>query len=451
MFILFTSHLARAPSPAGVPGPESPSWAEWANSALSEYLATARGGHRAEPLPKLSLVNWTLPNAGTGRPVTTECEHYDPCLVFRPHGEQKQIAQVVAKIADPRGGGRSPFNSLVNVELRPGDILFLPRDVRASLLCMSLDAANCLNLTFWLPEPMSHDLVDDSRQEYSPTLHMDFGSASFQTGVFRSEGPKMGNRPTSPAQFLDISADLHPVFVGISEVSDFGVDAVPLNKALYQIAERGVHDYMEASGAQQFKNNNFFDWQKDLFDEGTPWTRLYKSKAFKMLKKLLLKAAKVALVKFGLDPATVNGLLKDIGRMHVWATFLQRGLTTHDQHLHRGAGLSMVYYVNFPAGAGQLFFFDPKGPYPPYTHRFTLRPQPASFVSFPSWVLHGVESSTCEEPRISYAVNLPGNWSWLLQQYIDMQGQQPRVATLPRDGQLIPPETVSKLRSKAEL
>jgi len=54
--------------------------------------------------------------------------------------------------------------------------------------------------------------------------------------------------------------------------------------------------------------------------------------------------------------------------------------------------VSGVYYVKTPPGSGAIQFLDPRGPYPPFDDKLTIRPRAGDLLLFPSWLQHQVMS-----------------------------------------------------------
>ena len=95
-------------------------------------------------------------------------------------------------------------------------------------------------------------------------------------------------------------------------------------------------------------------------------------------------------------------------KLSVWIS-LHEQCTYHPSHVHPGAAVSGVYYLQVPRDtAGQMVFSDPRGRLPPFASDITIMPEEGRLVLFPPWLSHEV-TPTCnrqdDEPRISIAFN----------------------------------------------
>jgi len=91
--------------------------------------------------------------------------------------------------------------------------------------------------------------------------------------------------------------------------------------------------------------------------------------------------------------------------MHMWASVHQDG-SAHAQHVHVGAVLSGVLYVQSPEGSGQIVFHDPRGSLPPFGRAVCHEPRAGDLLIFPPWLEHGVAATTTMDgPRISVSFN----------------------------------------------
>lgn len=89
------------------------------------------------------------------------------------------------------------------------------------------------------------------------------------------------------------------------------------------------------------------------------------------------------------------------------------------QHSHDGSLFSCSYYVEAPAGCGNIVFPDPIGARRSYreftqtaadnfltVREMTFEPQPGRLIMFESWVPHAVHCNKSDKQRISLAINL---------------------------------------------
>ena len=98
------------------------------------------------------------------------------------------------------------------------------------------------------------------------------------------------------------------------------------------------------------------------------------------------------------------------------------GQSLNRAHVHPGAELSGVLYVQVPEGAGALVFHDPRPqaemsllgrrlirPVAGLCSRHVVQPEAGSLLLFPSWLLHGVEQgSNHHQLRIAISFDVAG-------------------------------------------
>ena len=77
-----------------------------------------------------------------------------------------------------------------------------------------------------------------------------------------------------------------------------------------------------------------------------------------------------------------------------------------NRHGHAPQGVSAVYYVKVPEGAGSLTFHTPCNP---WEHggetEYVVKPKPRHYVIFPGWLPHSVKRNASEDTRISLSFN----------------------------------------------
>jgi uncharacterized protein (TIGR02466 family) len=99
-----------------------------------------------------------------------------------------------------------------------------------------------------------------------------------------------------------------------------------------------------------------------------------------------------------------------------WATVLARG-AAHKAHSHPNNFLSGVYYVRTWPGADAINFHDPRSQAcvvrPPVveltaenTDQVVVRVTNGTLLMFPSYLVHSVDATRCEQERISISFNL---------------------------------------------
>lgn len=120
-----------------------------------------------------------------------------------------------------------------------------------------------------------------------------------------------------------------------------------------------------------------------------------------------------------MDPASfLNWDLKKftVNITTCWAT-INNKFASNSVHNHPNSILSGVYYVKAPKNCGGVFFSDPRPAaqvlVPPVTKfnlwtfpRVTCKPYEGVMLMFPSWLLHGVETSLSAEDRVSLSFNI---------------------------------------------
>lgn len=117
--------------------------------------------------------------------------------------------------------------------------------------------------------------------------------------------------------------------------------------------------------------------------------------------------------------AGINAALEEMGAAG-FGYGLESWINIHDEggfnflHVHEGSYLSGCFYLQIPAGSGNLFFRDPR---PGVVHGLfkgfaangyrdvSLKPEDGLLVLFPSWLEHFVEPHEGHEPRIVIAFN----------------------------------------------
>ena len=207
-----------------------------------------------------------------------------------------------------------------------------------------------------------------------------------------------------------------------SAVLDSWSDHVAEQDSLPAGGRRADDDHMEVTKARTELelNEEFFYYQKRKFgilshgSDPNPdgWMA---SQAAQDLLSAVCASASGYLERVshhaGLDagrPWTAEDWELDPDRFQVWAS-VHTGGSTHPRHVHMGAVLSVVVYVNAPPGAGHISFHDPRGDVPPFENQVRHTPQPGDCLIFPPWISHAVGSSACDEadgPRISISFNL---------------------------------------------
>lgn len=129
---------------------------------------------------------------------------------------------------------------------------------------------------------------------------------------------------------------------------------------------------------------------------------------FKELTALIRKAVKAALDFLQID-------YRDFSITGCWANFNPTG-GLNSVHTHPNNYLSGVYYVQTPAGADSIDFFDPRPAavaWMPRTrqlnrfngNRMSVKVQPGRLVLFPAWLSHSVPLNRTNQERVSIAFN----------------------------------------------
>eukprot|EP00035_Acanthoeca_spectabilis_P003588 m.94230 g.94230 ORF g.94230 m.94230 type:complete len:309 (-) comp12220_c0_seq1:2131-3057(-) len=148
-------------------------------------------------------------------------------------------------------------------------------------------------------------------------------------------------------------------------------------------------------------NQRFFEWQT-----AGGWADIC-SKDCTTLVDFMHLSTDNYLLNFGLDGGTVSARNRTA---HLWATVHREGMH-HMRHSHPDNLVSGVYYVQLPADAGPIVLEDPRGSgHPPFDDKLYYTPVEGDFVMFPSWLMHEVPPTPGKQPRISIAVNMPGDW-----------------------------------------
>eukprot|EP01033_Poteriospumella_lacustris_P014078 gene14078-10057_t len=114
-------------------------------------------------------------------------------------------------------------------------------------------------------------------------------------------------------------------------------------------------------------------------------------------------------------------------KLFTWTSIHGLG-SHHAAHHHVHSAVSGVLYINTPPGSGDLVFFDPRGPLPPFGKTLHIRPQAGDLVLFPGYLMHSVEPSLLTQAscsgdqcsaeawqalRISVSFNYDGSWELL--------------------------------------
>ena len=143
-------------------------------------------------------------------------------------------------------------------------------------------------------------------------------------------------------------------------------------------------------------NGAFYDWQLKTHESGKKWRDLYSVDGFQDIHDLIVKRSCDYLSMLGRNSSQFMKACPK-AELFIWIAGLGHK-DGHHEHHHHLSTLSGVYYPTgeIPQGAGQLLFFDPRGPYPPFHTASTgrvlpIRPQPGMFIMFPSWLRHKVE------------------------------------------------------------
>lgn len=96
-----------------------------------------------------------------------------------------------------------------------------------------------------------------------------------------------------------------------------------------------------------------------------------------------------------------------------WSVQLQPQGGSHVDHLHNNGWISSAFYVSVPAALmdessqGNLRFGKPGTPTsPPLEAEHRVAPKPGMLVLFPSYMWHGVEPFTGDEPRLTIAFDV---------------------------------------------
>jgi len=132
---------------------------------------------------------------------------------------------------------------------------------------------------------------------------------------------------------------------------------------------------------------------------------LHKAAAFDELTKLI----NTATAKIGADQIYDENYKLKIGTM--WSIVNPPG-GANRSHIHPGCLWSGVYYIQAPAGAGNIEFLEPRTVHmmnQPRFQRNTKRakenwtkvrfdPVPGRMIIFPSWLYHSVDTNTSAEP-----------------------------------------------------
>ena len=172
-----------------------------------------------------------------------------------------------------------------------------------------------------------------------------------------------------------------------------------------------------AANCLEIKNNNVYPsrvksnkggWQSDGFNFKN---LLDKYPAFVEFYQEFIRA--VDLVGKSIHP-DIEVLARDA---QVWINVNEAG-DWNSPHIHPGASLSVVVYIQVDENTGSIVFTNgywpiqhyPKIPFPSTRSLLktteTYVPEQGMFLAFPSWVTHHVEPSKSTLTRISLAANL---------------------------------------------
>ncbi len=169
-------------------------------------------------------------------------------------------------------------------------------------------------------------------------------------------------------------------------------------------AENITHDDFDGPNGV---NSLFFRWQT----EGG-WAEIFfekeAQKAMSTLQKYWNEGIDAYLLAIGVDESAVASRDRSL---RPWATVHPNG-GWHDLHTHPDHLLSGCYYLSTPPKSGNIIFYDPRGPSPPFDDKYFIHPREGDLVLFPSWLPHMVSPSTTSEndPRVSIAFNAEGDW-----------------------------------------
>ena len=131
---------------------------------------------------------------------------------------------------------------------------------------------------------------------------------------------------------------------------------------------------------------------------------------FKEMKKMYMKILEV----FGsaIEHYFVSNGLPNINfdsrKVSLWSSIHLNG-TFHQAHHHDGNMLSGILYLRVPPlSSGKLVFEDPRGSLPPFGRTHRIAPAVGDLILFPSWLVHRVEPTYSNSPRISLSFNYGG-------------------------------------------
>jgi uncharacterized protein (TIGR02466 family) len=137
-------------------------------------------------------------------------------------------------------------------------------------------------------------------------------------------------------------------------------------------------------------------------------TDMHTRPEFAQLTSLLQKACEAALEFLQVDH-------RGISITACWANIGPTG-GLHSAHTHPNNYFSGVYYVQTPAGAESIEFFDPRPAAVAMMartrqlnrfngNRMSVKVQPGRLMIFPSWLSHGVPMNRTDQERVSIAFN----------------------------------------------
>jgi len=211
------------------------------------------------------------------------------------------------------------------------------------------------------------------------------------------------------------------------------------HERLSQMAIKRYLSFMEQAKARgnmrlEDINNAFFSAQSKSGDDQDGrgmnfWPELYKSKEYKLLRKVLMASAIDQALHIGRDITREE--LENTANLVLWAAVYTTG-TPHLSHVHESSAISGTYYSNTPSGVSPIVFMDPRGGQPmhidaifpetepdaPFHHQTNFFPKAGDMVLFPSWLPHRVPPNPMEEsninPRVTWAFNLEvGSNGWM--------------------------------------
>ena len=177
----------------------------------------------------------------------------------------------------------------------------------------------------------------------------------------------------------------------------------PLQAALPGIAEKVEHDLKNGIIGSSENRSNFLGAQsRRVFLRESPYLG-------EQERLILLRMIKTA-VPLGEKYGIITWINCSPSRSHNTA------------HVHPGAEISGVFYIDVPSGSGKIVFRDPRpqsemanlqakfGPsILSLRPRYPVQPEPGELLLFPSWLMHQVEPGVDQSGmRMSMALNISG-------------------------------------------